>query len=57
MTNPQGRSVWVSLLDKMRMSHVYQPVMLTTLLENGGVASEEKIARRISKISEVLCVR
>lgn len=31
----------------MRMSHVYQPVMLRTLLENGGQASVEAIAKAL----------
>jgi 5-methylcytosine-specific restriction endonuclease McrA len=31
----------------MRMSHVYQPVMLRTLLEQGGAATTEQIARAI----------
>ncbi|OIQ81539.1 AP-4-A phosphorylase [mine drainage metagenome] len=32
---------------RMRMSHIYQPVMLLTLLENNGIASDEKIAKAI----------
>jgi diadenosine tetraphosphate (Ap4A) HIT family hydrolase/5-methylcytosine-specific restriction endonuclease McrA len=32
---------------RMRMSHVYQPVMLMTLLENGGKASTREIARAV----------
>lgn len=32
---------------KMRMSHIYQPVMLMTLLENNGAASIENIAKEI----------
>ena len=31
----------------MRMSHIYQPVMLKTLLSNKGTASVEHIARDI----------
>src|SRR5262245_36120732 len=31
----------------MRMSHVYQPVMLRTLLDRGGRASREEIARAL----------
>ena len=31
----------------MRMSHVYQPVMLRTLLDHGGRASREDIARAL----------
>jgi ATP adenylyltransferase len=30
---------------RMRMSHIYQPVMLMTLLRNGGKAAVEKIAK------------
>ena len=33
--------------NRMRMSHVYQPVMLTTLLKRGGRATEEQIARSL----------
>ena len=33
--------------DQMRMSHVYQPVMLQFLLENGGTASTEDIAKAL----------
>ena len=32
------------LINRMRMSHIYQPVMLMTLLKNGGVASVESLA-------------
>ena len=35
------------LLHKMQMSHIYQPVMLMHLLENGGQASVTEIARAI----------
>jgi ATP adenylyltransferase len=31
----------------MRMSHVYQPVMIRTLLDAGGTASTEHIARAL----------
>jgi diadenosine tetraphosphate (Ap4A) HIT family hydrolase/5-methylcytosine-specific restriction endonuclease McrA len=31
--------------ERMRMSHIYQPVMLKVLLENGGRASRESIAQ------------
>jgi hypothetical protein len=31
----------------MRMSHVYQPVMIRTLLDAGGTASAEQIARAL----------
>src|SRR5215467_11151284 len=33
--------------NKMRMSHIYQPVMLMKLLESGGECSESEIARSI----------
>jgi hypothetical protein len=33
--------------NRMRMSHVYQPVMLMTLLRRGGRASTKDIARSI----------
>ena len=32
---------------KMSMSHVYQPVMIKVLLENGGVAHKKTIAQSI----------
>jgi ATP adenylyltransferase len=31
----------------MRMAHIYQPVMLRVLLDNGGQASREDIARAL----------
>ena len=33
--------------NKMRMSHIYQPVMLKVLLENDGQASVEQIAKAL----------
>src|SRR5687768_3941029 len=33
--------------NEMRMSHVYQPVMLMTLLENNGECSETEIAKSL----------
>ena len=33
--------------NRMRMSHIYQPVMLTTLIQNGGRASDREIAASI----------
>ena len=33
--------------NRMRMSHIYQPVMLTKLLESGGTATETEIATEI----------
>ena len=35
------------LLHEMRMSHVYQPVMIRELLRRGGTASTEAIARAL----------
>ena len=31
----------------MRMSHIYQPVMIKTLLGNGGAATTEEIATNL----------
>jgi ATP adenylyltransferase len=36
------------LIEKMRMSHIYQPVMIKHLLRNKGVATDTDIAREIS---------
>src|SRR4051812_39112915 len=33
--------------NRMRMSHVYQPVILMTMLQGGGTSSTGKIARSI----------
>lgn len=33
--------------NKMRMSHVYQPVMIKALLENNGILSVTEIAKLI----------
>jgi diadenosine tetraphosphate (Ap4A) HIT family hydrolase len=35
--------------NRMRMSHIYQPVMLLTLLQNDGLSSTNDIARAISE--------
>ena len=35
------------IVNRMRMSHVYQPVMLMTLLQAHGTATEREIARSI----------
>lgn len=35
------------ITSRMRMSHVYQPVMLKTLLQNGGRCSEELVAKSL----------
>ena len=32
------------LSNKMRLSHIYQPVMIKTLLKNGGVLPDKEIA-------------
>lgn len=34
-------------LNRMRMSHIYQPVMIKTLLQMGGQASVEDIAKSL----------
>jgi ATP adenylyltransferase len=38
--------------NKMRMSHVYQPAMLSTLLGNNGVASSQTIAKNLLQHDE-----
>lgn len=40
------------ILHKMRMSHIYQPVMLRTLLENGGVCHQTDIAKALTMNDE-----
>ena len=35
------------VLNRMRMSHIYQPVMLMTLLKEGGVASIESLSKKL----------
>ena len=35
------------LAERMRMSHIYQPLMLKTLLERGGRASVQQIAQAL----------
>lgn len=37
------------LLRRMRMSHIYQPVMIKHLLENGGTSSDKEIAQSLLK--------
>ena len=37
------------IIKQMRMSHIYQPVMLRVLLENDGRASRRDIAKAILK--------
>ena len=46
VTNPFQR-LRRFLLEEMRMSHVYQPVMIRELLRRGGAASTEAIARAL----------
>jgi ATP adenylyltransferase len=45
--NRVGSSLLDFVMKDMRMSHIYQPVMLATLLGNGGECSEREIARRL----------
>jgi len=45
--NPQDLKQFVE--KKMRMSHIYQPVMLMELLRNNGQATVEQIAQSILK--------
>jgi hypothetical protein len=45
MTKEPFQTLRTFITDKMRMSHIYQPVMLKVLLENGGRASRNAIAR------------
>ena len=33
--------------NRMRVSHIYQPVMIKALLENGGQATTEEIAKSL----------
>lgn len=40
------------LLYRMRMSHVYQPVMLRTLREKGGSATAQEIAAAFLALDE-----
>jgi diadenosine tetraphosphate (Ap4A) HIT family hydrolase/5-methylcytosine-specific restriction endonuclease McrA len=46
-------SIFSDLLDfiqnRMRMSHIYQPVMLTTLIKGGGTASVKEIASQFAQ--------
>ena len=39
----------IFIIDRMRMAHIYQPVMLKVLLENGGRASRKTIAQAFLK--------
>ena len=40
------------ITDQMKMSHIYQPVMLKVLLENNGEASIEQIASALLSYDE-----
>ena len=42
------------LKGQMRMSHIYQPVMIWTLLDKGGNASIREIAREIAGYDEAM---
>ncbi len=33
--------------NQMRMSHIYQPLMLMELIESGGISTRESIAKRL----------
>ncbi len=45
MIDPGFEALKTFLTEKMRMSHVYQPLMIRTLLENGGQAGIRDIAK------------
>lgn len=47
MISARYRSLRKFLLEDMKMSHIYQPVMLKTLLENKGRSSKTKIAKAL----------
>lgn len=51
-------AIFTDILDfiqnRMRMSHIYQPVMLMTLLKNGGTASVNQIAKQFAERDEAL---
>jgi ATP adenylyltransferase len=51
-------STFPELLDfiqnRMRMSHIYQPVILTTLIKGGGTASVEEIASQFAQRDQAL---
>ena len=46
-TNQSFRQLETFIRDQMRMSHIYQPVMLQVLLEKGGAASTEDVAKAL----------
>jgi diadenosine tetraphosphate (Ap4A) HIT family hydrolase/5-methylcytosine-specific restriction endonuclease McrA len=51
-------SIYSDLLDfiqnRMRMAHIYQPVMLTTLIKGGGTASVTEIASQFAQRDQAL---
>ena len=47
MTSASFQRIHDFLLNKMRMAHVYQPVMIRTLLNSGGSASTGQIAQAL----------
>lgn len=47
MSEPNRDSLKSFLLKKMQMSHIYQPVMIKTLLEKNGTATQTEIAKSI----------
>jgi ATP adenylyltransferase len=46
-TNLSFKRLQAYIREQMRMSHVYQPVMLQVLLEKGGSASTEEVAKAL----------
>lgn len=46
-TNRSFEQLETYIRDQMRMSHIYQPVMLRVLLENGGSATIEEVAKAL----------
>ncbi len=40
------------LKTKIRMSHIYQPVMIKRLLESGGLSHQDEIAKAILQYDE-----
>ncbi len=45
--NSRYRDLSDFILNQMRMSHIYQPAMLVELLQNGGRASVNNIAKAL----------
>ena len=46
-TNQSFQQLEAYIREQMRMSHVYQPVMLQVQLEKGGTASTEDVAKAL----------